>query len=88
MLKESLLYWIGKTITGTVSIELRRGDDYTILDTQSDNLTYSSERLTMEAGQGEFGPTDRIGQLTMRNLDINDTRKKLDIYEKIGNFIF
>lgn len=87
MLKESLIKLIGSTITGSVTIELRRGDDYTILDTQSAYLTYSPERLTMEAWEGEFWPTDRIGQLTMRNLDITDTRNKLSLYGNLEIFI-
>ncbi|MBP9779201.1 argininosuccinate synthase [Candidatus Gracilibacteria bacterium] len=84
MLKESVQNWIGKTITGAVTIELRRGDDYTILNTTSPHLTYSPERLTMENGAGEFGPIDRIGQLTMKNLDITDTRNKLELYHELG----
>jgi len=67
-----------------VWLELRRGNDYSLLDTQSPNLTYSPERLTMEKGEGAFTPADRIGQLTMRNLDITDTRAKLGIYSKVG----
>jgi argininosuccinate synthase len=63
---------------------LRRGNDYSILDTQSPNLTYKPERLTMEKGEGEFTPQDRVGQLTMRNLDIADTRDKLAVYMKTG----
>jgi argininosuccinate synthase len=86
MIKESLIKWIGATITGSVTIELRRGDDYTVLDTQSKYLTYSPERLTMEAWEGEFGPIDRIGQLTMRNLDITDTRNKISLYGKLDIF--
>jgi argininosuccinate synthase len=82
MLRETLQRWVAKVVTGTVILELRRGNDYTILDTQSKNLTYAPERLTMESGRGEFGPKDRIGQLTMRNLDITDTREKLDRYQK------
>jgi argininosuccinate synthase len=82
MLRETLQRWVAKVVTGTVVLELRRGNDYTILDTQSENLTYSPERLTMESGRGEFGPKDRIGQLTMRNLDITDTRQKIDNYRK------
>lgn len=84
MLRETLQRWVARAVTGTVVLELRRGNDYTILDTQSPNLTYKPERLTMESGQGEFTPTDRIGQLTMRNLDIADTRDKLDIYRSAG----
>jgi argininosuccinate synthase len=86
MLKESIINWIGKTITGSVTLELRRGDDYTILNTSSPHLTYAPERLTMENGAGEFGPNDRIGQLTMRNLDITDTRNKLALYEELDVF--
>jgi len=82
LLRETLQRWVAKVVTGTVVLELRRGNDYTILDTQSKNLTYAPERLTMESGRGEFGPKDRIGQLTMRNLDITDTRQKLDRYQK------
>jgi argininosuccinate synthase len=84
MLRETLQRWVARAVTGTVVLELRRGNDYSILDTQSPNLTYKPERLTMESGQGEFTPTDRIGQLTMRNLDIADTRDKLDIYRSAG----
>ena len=76
--------WIGKAITGEVTLELRRGNDYSILDTKSPNLTYSPERLTMEKGSSGFSPQDRIGQLTMRNLDIEDTREKLTTYVKSG----
>jgi argininosuccinate synthase len=67
-----------------VTIELRRGNDYSILDTTSPNLTYKPERLTMEKGESVFSPQDRIGQLTMRNLDITDTRDKLLTYAKTG----
>jgi len=84
MLRETLQRWVAKAITGEVTFELRRGNDYTILDTQSPNLTYKPERLTMESGKGEFSPLDRIGQLTMRNLDISDSRDKLFIYAKSG----
>lgn len=81
MIRESLQKWVGKTITGEVTLELRRGNDYTILNTESPNLTYAPERLTMEKGQDdEFTPDDRIGQLTMRNMDIRDTREKLELY--------
>jgi len=65
-------------------LELRRGNDYTIMNTDSPNLTYQAERLTMERGESMFTPRDRIGQLTMRNLDIVDTRDKLGIYAKSG----
>src|SRR5581483_9169555 len=84
MLRETLQRWVAKAITGEVTLELRRGNDYTILDTKSPNLTYKPERLTMESGQGEFSPADRIGQLTMRNLDIADSREKLFVYAKAG----
>jgi argininosuccinate synthase len=84
MLKESLVRWIGKAITGTVTLELRRGDDYTILNTESPNLTYHPERLTMERGGEGFCATDRIGQLSLRNLDIADSREKLRIYRDAG----
>jgi len=67
-----------------VTIELRRGNDYSIMDTTSPNLTYKPERLTMEKGQEYFSPLDRIGQLTMRNLDIIDTRDKLRVYTETG----
>ncbi len=84
MLRESLQKWIGKAVTGEVAIELRRGDDYTILETAGPNLTYHPERLTMEQGKGEFGPLDRIGQLTVRNPDISDSREKIAVYSKAG----
>ena len=84
MLRDTLQRWVARAVTGTVVLELRRGNDYSILDTQSPNLTYKPERLTMESGQGEFTPTDRIGQLTMRNLDIAYTRDKLDVYRSAG----
>ncbi len=84
MLREPLLRWIGSAVTGTVTLRLRRGDDYTILDTTGPNLTYQPERLSMEKTEGAFGPLDRIGQLTMRNLDITDTRQKLDVYRSVG----
>ncbi|MFN8390872.1 MAG: argininosuccinate synthase [Bdellovibrionota bacterium] len=84
MLRESLQKWIGKAITGEVTIELRRGDDYSILNTTGPNLTYSPHRLSMERTDAEFGPQDRIGQLTMRNPDISDSREKLVVYAKAG----
>ena len=85
MLREPLMRWIGSAITGEVTLRLRRGDDYSILDTKSPNLTYAPERLSMERVEdAEFGPLDRIGQLTMRNLDITDTRNKLDVYRSAG----
>src|SRR4029079_3550451 len=84
MLRESPQRWVARAITGEVTLELRRGNDYSILDTTSPNLTYKPERLTMEKGEGSFTPQDRIGQLTMRNLDITDTREKLITYVKTG----
>ena len=85
MLRESLLRWVGAAITGSVTLRLRRGDDYTIVDTTGPDLTYSPERLSMERVEdAAFGPLDRIGQLTMRNLDIDDTRSKLDVYRAAG----
>ena len=84
MIRETLQRWVAKAVTGSVVLELRRGNDYSILDTRSPNLTYKPERLTMESGQGEFDPADRIGQLTMRNLDIEDSREKLEIYRSVG----
>ncbi|MDR2338010.1 MAG: argininosuccinate synthase [Deltaproteobacteria bacterium] len=84
MLRESLEKWVAKAVTGEVTLELRRGDDYTILNTVSPNLTYAPERLTMEKGQGEFTQEDRIGQLHLRNLDIEDSREKLLVYSKAG----
>jgi argininosuccinate synthase len=85
MLRESLARWVGTLVSGEVTIQLRRGDDYTILNTTGDNITYAPERLSMERVEdAAFGPTDRIGQLTMRNLDIDDTRTKLDAYRTSG----
>jgi argininosuccinate synthase len=84
MLRESLLRWVGSAVTGAVTLRLRRGEDYTILDTTGPNLTYQPDRLSMEKTEGAFGPLDRIGQLTMRNLDITDTRQKLDVYRSVG----
>jgi argininosuccinate synthase len=85
MLREPLMRWVGSAITGEVTLRLRRGDDYTILDTTGPNLTYAPERLSMERVEdAAFGPLDRIGQLTMRNLDIADTTAKLDLYRSVG----
>ena len=84
MLRESLQHWVGTAITGEVTLELRRGDDYSILNTTGPHLSYQPERLSMESGQGAFGPGDRIGQLTMRNLDIADSRQKLQVYRQAG----
>ena len=85
MLRESLVRWIGTLVSGEVVLELRRGDDYTILDTTGPGLTYSPERLSMERVEGAaFGPLDRIGQLTMRNLDIQDSREQIERYRDAG----
>ncbi|MEK0430572.1 MAG: argininosuccinate synthase [Gemmatimonadota bacterium] len=84
MLRESAQRWVARAVTGEVTVELRRGNDYSILDTSSPNLTYKPERLTMEKGEAFFTPLDRIGQLTMRNLDIADTREKLEVYTQVG----
>jgi argininosuccinate synthase len=84
MLRESAQRWIARAVTGEVTLELRRGNDYSLLDTTSPNMTYHPERLTMESGAGAFSAQDRIGQLTMRGMDIVDTRDKLQIYTKIG----
>ena len=85
MLRESIQRWVGSAISGTVTLRLRRGEDYTILDTQSRNLSYSPEKLSMErVGDAAFGPIDRIGQLTMRNLDIADSRARLEQYASLG----
>jgi len=84
MLRETAQRWVASAVTGTVTLELRRGNDYSILDTESPNLTYHADRLTMESGASTFSPRDRIGQLTMRNLDISDTRDKLFTYAKTG----
>jgi argininosuccinate synthase len=85
MLRESIQKWVGSAVTGTVTLRLRRGEDYSILDTSGPTLSYAAEKLSMErVGDAAFGPTDRIGQLTMRNLDIVDTRDKLFTYVKAG----
>lgn len=85
MLRETAQRWVAKAITGEVTLELRRGNDYSILNTESPNLTYQPERLSMEkVDSAAFSPADRIGQLTMRNLDIIDTRNKLGIYTQSG----
>ncbi len=85
MLREPLMRWVGSAITGEVTLRLRRGDDYSILDTTSPNLTYAPDRLSMERVEDQaFGPLDRIGQLTMRNLDIDDSRAKLEVYRQAG----
>ena len=84
LLRDAAQRWVARAISGEVTLELRRGNDYSLLDTRSPNLTYKPERLTMEKGASSFSPQDRIGQLTMRNLDIVDTREKLMIYSKAG----
>jgi argininosuccinate synthase len=85
MLRETAQRWVARAVTGTVTLELRRGNDYSILNTDSPNLTYAPERLSMEKVEdAPFTPLDRIGQLTMRNLDIVDTRAKLGIYSHTG----
>ncbi|MBA3289812.1 MAG: argininosuccinate synthase [Acidimicrobiia bacterium] len=85
MLREALLRWVGSAVTGEVTLRLRRGDDYSILDTTGPALTYAPDRLSMERVEDQaFGPLDRIGQLTMRNLDIEDSRAKLAIYRQAG----
>ncbi len=85
MLRETAQRWVANAITGEVTLELRRGNDYSILNTESPNLTYAPERLSMEKVENApFTPLDRIGQLTMRNLDITDTRGKLAVYSKTG----
>ncbi len=84
MLREPLQRWVGAAVTGEVTVRLRRGDDYTILDTTGPHLTYQPERLSMEKTDGAFSPLDRIGQLTMRNLDIQDSRDKLAVYRAAG----
>ena len=85
MLRESLQRWVASAVTGEVTIRLRRGDDYSIIKTEGPNFSYHPEKLSMErVAEAAFGPTDRIGQLTMRNLDIQDTRAKLEIYAEQG----
>jgi argininosuccinate synthase len=84
MLRETLQRFVARAVSGEVTMELRRGNDYSILNTESPNLTYKPERLTMEKGESAFSPQDRIGQLTMRNLDIADTREKLLFYARLG----
>lgn len=85
MLRETAQRWVARAITGEVTLELRRGNDYSLLNTESPNLTYAPERLSMEKVEdAPFSPADRIGQLTMRNLDIVDTRAKLATYVQTG----
>ena len=85
MLRESLTKWVASAVNGSVTLRLRRGDDYTIVNTEGEGFSYHPEKLSMERTEdAAFGPTDRIGQLTMRNLDIADTRAKLDMYRRQG----
>ena len=85
MLREGLQRWVGSAVTGTVTLRLRRGEDYAILDTQGEHFSYHPDKLSMERVENAaFGPTDRIGQLTMRNLDIADSRSKLEFYASRG----
>lgn len=85
MLRESLQKWVASAVTGEVTLRLRRGDDYTVVNTTGPALSYHPEKLSMERTENAaFGPADRIGQLTMRNLDIADTRSKLDLYRAQG----
>ncbi len=85
MLRESLTKWVASAVNGSVTLRLRRGDDYTIVDTRGEGFSYHPEKLSMERTEdAAFGPADRIGQLTMRNLDIQDTRTKLDLYRTQG----
>jgi len=85
MLREAIMKWVASAVNGSVTLRLRRGDDYTIVNTQGEGFSYHPEKLSMERTEdAAFGPADRIGQLTMRNLDIQDTRTKLDLYRKQG----
>jgi argininosuccinate synthase len=85
MLRESLTRWVASAITGEVTLRLRRGDDYSVINTTGPALSYHPDKLSMERTEdAAFGPTDRIGQLTMRNLDIADTRAKLEMYRDQG----
>ena len=85
MIRQSITSWVASAVSGTVKIRLRRGEDYSIINTQGPNFSYSPEKLSMEkTEEAAFGPADRIGQLTMRNLDIADTRSKLELYASQG----
>jgi argininosuccinate synthase len=85
MLQSSLTQWIGRAVTGEVTVRLRRGEDYTIVNTTGPHLSYHPDKLSMERTEdAAFGPVDRIGQLTMRNLDIADSRQKLELYAGLG----
>ena len=88
MLRESLQRWVASAVTGEVVLRLRRGDDYSILDTRGPAFSYHPDKLSMERTEdAAFGPLDRIGQLTMRNLDIADTRAKLELYAAQGQLL-
>ncbi len=88
MLRESIVRWVASAVTGEVTLRLRRGDDYSIMNTQGPNFSYHPDKLSMERNQGAvFGPVDRIGQLTMRNLDIADTRARLELYASQGQLL-
>lgn len=85
MLQSSLTQWVARAVTGEVTVRLRRGDDWTIVNTAGPNLSYHPDRLSMERTEdAAFGPVDRIGQLTMRNLDIADSRQKLELFAGLG----
>jgi argininosuccinate synthase len=85
MLRESLQRWVGTAVTGEVTLRLRRGEDYSVLDTTGAAFSYHPDKLSMERiVDSAFGPSDRIGQLTMRNLDIADSRAKLEQYAGLG----
>ena len=85
MLRESIQRWVASLVTGEVTLRLRRGEDYSVVDTRGPNLSYHPDKLSMERTENAaFGPLDRIGQLTMRNLDIIDTRDKLRVYSEAG----
>ena len=85
MLRESLQRWVGMAVSGEVTLRLRRGEDYSILDTSGPAFSYHPDKLSMERTEDSaFGPVDRIGQLTMRNLDIADSRAKLEQYARVG----
>src|SRR5258708_5020011 len=87
MIRESLQRWAGTAVTGTVTLRLRRGEDYSVLDTSGPAFSYHPDKLSMERVEdAAFGPADRIGQLTMRNLDIADSRAKLEQYASLGLF--
>jgi len=85
MLREPLQRWVGSAVTGEVTVRLRRGEDYTIVNTDGPDFSYHPEKLSMERSESAFGPLDRIGQLHLRNLDIEDSRRKLDVYRRSGS---